>query len=403
MRSLLKEFAAACGVISLLGGALAAQTTPVPAGPSAQPKPAIVLPDARDAATWQKWAGEAGWQVIAPAISPQTDADSRAVALADAVRAAIKSQTADPAHLYLAARGDDSPLVLYTMSRIPDLWAAGLMLGGSPAAALASGRIYAANFTDAPVLWISDAAGDAELAARLKTAGLNIEWREAKSITIAQTFAALAQHAHAEFPTVADCETNTARFARCYWIEPTRFDAAERNDVLPKSRILDGSGASLDLGGFGYQLSEPGPGVLISYLPKDYVGPLKTGDRLVELDGQPIADAKDYTARMNKMYAEKEMVALIQRGKERLRLNTRVVLPNPDGMVTSRVQGKYDAEWKTIQIVSRSIVEMRVNIPPQWVPSDLYWNGLELEDLAKPGCYVLTVDKELLNAGPCSQ
>jgi hypothetical protein len=46
---------------------------------------------------------------------------------------------------------------------------------------------------------------------------------------------------------------------------------------------------------------------------------------------------------------------------------------------------------------------MRVNIPPQWVPADLYWNGLSIEDLAKPGCYLLTIDKELLNAAPCAQ
>ena len=80
--------------------------------------------------------------------------------------------------------------------------------------------------------------------------------------------------------------------------------------MLPNTRIIDGSGASLDLGGFGYKLTDPGPGVLISYLPRDYIGPLKTGDRLIELDGQPVEDARDFDARLNKMYAEKLMVAL---------------------------------------------------------------------------------------------
>jgi hypothetical protein len=78
-------------------------------------------------------------------------------------------------------------------------------------------------------------------------------------------------------------------------------------------------------------------------------------------------------------------------------------LPRPDAFLTARVQGKYDPEAKTVQILSRSITEMRVTIPPQWLPADLYWNGLVIENLAKPGCYLLTIDKELLNAAPCSQ
>ncbi len=134
--------------------------------------------------------------------------------------------------------------------------------------------------------------------------------------------------------------------------------------MLPNTRVINGSGASLDLGGFGYKLTDPGPGVLISYLPKDYSGPLKTGDRLIELDGQPVEDARDFDARLNKIYTEKLMVAMIQRGKERLRLDTRVVLPRPDAVVTARVQGKYDAEFKTVQIVSRSVSELRATIPP---------------------------------------
>ncbi len=367
----------------------------------AQPKPAIVLPDPRDATQWQKWTSELGWQLIAPAVDPQTDADSRTILVADAVREAIKNSTVDPARIYLAGRGDDAALVFYIVSRVPDLWAAGLALGGSPKPAINVGRMFAANFTNTPVLWISEAPGDAELAMRLKSAGMNLEWRNAKGVTIANFFEALSKRIHVEFPPVADCETNTPKFAHCYWMEPTHFDAAERNDVLPNTRVTDGSGAVLDLGGFGYKLTDPGPGVLISFLPKDYSGPLKTGDRLVELDGQPVEDARDFVARLSKIYTEKQMVTLIQRGKDHLRLETRVLLPRPDAVVTARVEGKYDPELKTVQILSRSVTELRVNIPPQWIPSDLYWNGLAIEDLTKPGCYLLTVDQELLNAAPC--
>jgi hypothetical protein len=367
------------------------------------PKPAIALVDPADAPQWRKWTQELGWQVIVPTVADGANADVRAEAVAAAVQAAIKDSTADKTHIYLAGRTEAAATVFYTISRVPDLWAAGLALGGSPKPALDTGRIFAANFTHTPVLWISDAAGDAELAAQLKTAGLNLEWRMARNLSIAQVFAALLQHTRAEFPNDADCETNSPKFARCYWMEPTKFDAAERNEVLPPTRITLGSGASLDLGVFGYKTDEPGPGVLISVLPKDYSGPLKIGDRLIELDGKPIADARDYAGRMNKMYAEKQMTGLVQRGKERLRFDTRVVLPRPDAFVTARVQGKHDPEDKTIQIISRSVTELRVTIPPDWAPGDLYWNGVSVEDLAKPGCYLLTIDQELLNAAPCTK
>ena len=367
------------------------------------PKPAIALVDPADATQWRKWTQELGWQVIVPTVPNGANADARVEAVTAAVQAAIKDGGADPTHIYLAGRAEAAAAVFYTISRAPDLWAAGVALGGSPKPALDTGRIFSANFTDTPVLWLSDGDADAALAAQLKSAGLNLEWRSAKSVSIAQLFAALLLHVHTEFPDDADCETNAPKFAHCYWMEPTKFDVAERNEVLPPSRIFLGSGASLDLGEFGYKLDEPGPGVLVAVLPKDYSGPLKVGDRLIELDGQPIADARDYAARMNRMYAEKRMAGLVQRGKEKLRFETRVILPSPDAFATARVQGKHDPEDKTIQIISRSVTELRVTIPQAWIPADLYWNGVSLEDLSKPGCYLLTIDQELLNAAPCSK
>jgi hypothetical protein len=44
---------------------------------------------------------------------------------------------------------------------------------------------------------------------------------------------------------------------------------------------------------------------------------------------------------------------------------------------------------------------MRVTIPEAWVPGDLLWNGLTLENVKMPGCHLLKLDKELLHAGPC--
>jgi hypothetical protein len=66
------------------------------------------------------------------------------------------------------------------------------------------------------------------------------------------------------------------------------------------------------------------------------------------------------------------------------------------------VQGKYDSQSKTLRVVSRSISEMRLNIPPQWTPLELSWDGLVLDRIEKPGCYLLSIDKELLNARRCT-
>ena len=388
-----------CGVISLLAGpgghpAAAAQATPAKS-------PAIVLVDGADAAQWRTWTKDLGWQVIAPAVdAAKANIDVRVQALASSVEAAIRNAGVDPARVYLAGRGSAAAVVFYAISRVPDLWAAGIALGGSPKPAVDTNRLFTANFTNAPVLWIGE-AGDQGLAEKLKSTGLNLEWRPAKGTTNGEVFEWLARHQRDEFPASIDCETNSPAFARCYWIRMARFDASERNDVLPSTRVAGGSGAALDLGAFGYNAADPGPGVLVSHLPEKYSGPLKMGDRLVALDGKPIQDARQFAETMEQIVEEKPVVALVQRGKDRIRVDTRIVLPKRDSAVTARVQAQYSAAEKEIQIISRTVTEMRVTVPPAWMPAALYWNGLSLQDLKSPGCYALTVEKELLHSSPC--
>src|SRR5271157_5953071 len=367
-----RTFALACGIISLFArGAAAAQATPAKS-------PAIVLVDGADAAQWQAWTKDLGWQVIAPsADAANANIDVRVQTLASAVEAAIRNAGVDAARVYLAGRGSAAAVVFYAISRVPDLWAAGIALGGSPKPAVDTNRLFAANFTNAPVLWIGE-TGDQALAEKLKSAGLNLEWRLAKGVTNADVFEWLAGHQRDEFPAAIDCETNSPTFARCYWIRMTKFDARERNDVLPSTRMAGGSGAALDLGDFSYSAADLGPGVLVSHLPGKYSGPLKMGDRIVALDGKPIQDARQFAETMEQIAEEKPAVALVQRGKERIRVDTRIVLPKRDSAVTARVQA-----------------------PSAWTPATLYWNGLSLQDLKTPGCYALTVEKELLHAAPC--
>ena len=396
------EFVRACATISLLLGwplgAQAAQNQP----PAAQSRtPAIALLDPDDAVQWRVWTREPGWQVIAPPGTGAPDIDSRVRALAAAVESAIQSGSVDPAQVYIAGRGDAVASVFYAISRMPDLWAAGVAVGGSPKAAIDSNRIFAANSTLVPLLWI---AGDDSrpMVEKLTAAKLNLEWQSASgSFHAAALIQWLARHQRDAFPISIDCETNSPTFARCYWIQPAKFDASERNDVLPSTRIPGGTGAALDLGGFGFQVDDPGPGVLVTSLPGKYSGPLKNGDRLVALDGKPLASARQYLELMEKFTEEKPATVTVQRGKERIRVETRITLPRRESGVTARVQAQYLPAEKEIQIVSRTITEMRVTVAPHWIPATLLWNGLSLENLEEAGCWLLSVQKELLHAEKC--
>ena len=339
--------------------------------------------------------------MITATVAPNADIDSRVKALAAAVESAIQNGTVDPARVYIAGRGDATAAVFYAISRLPDLWAAGAALGGSPKAAIDTNRIFTANFTNVPVLWISGDDGKA-LTDKLISAKLNLEWQNASSgANAAGLIQWLGRHKREAFPLSIDCETNSPAFSRCYWIQPTKFDANERNDVLASTRIPAGSGAALDLGGFAFKTDDPGPGVLVASLQEKYNGPLKAGDRLIALDGKPLADARQYLELMEKFTDEKNAVVTVQRGKDRIRVETRIVLPRREGGVTSRVQAQYLPAEKEIQIVSRTITEMRVTIPAEWTPSALLWNGLALESVKEAGCWLLSVQKELLHAEKC--
>jgi len=383
-------FAGVCA-ISLFCCAAAAQ----------QKAPAIALVESADAVQWQNWTRELGWQVIAPETAANTNIDARVQSLAAKVEAAIQSGAADPGRVYLAGRGDAAAAVFYTIARVPDLWAAAVALGGSPKPAIDTNRIFAANFTNVPVLWISGDEGKA-MVEKLAAAKLKVEWRPASSgANAASVFQWLAEHKREEFSPSIDCETLSPQFARCYWIQMTRFDPAERNDVLPSTRVPGGSGAALDLGGFGWKMDDPGPGILVSYLPDKYAGLLKMGDRIVALDGKPIADARQYQEILEKVTEDTLTVALVQRGKERIRIETKFRVPRRDAGVSARVQAEYLAAEKTIQIISRTVTEMRVTVPQQWVPGALLWNGLTLEEIKEPGCWTLSMQKEILHAEKC--
>ncbi len=375
-------------------GGLAAQ-------PAAKP-PLLVLLDG-DAKTWQGWTEAAGWRFLAGwAGVREKSIDLRIQALEARIADMKRQSPVDEGRIYLAAQGEGVAALFYVASRMPDLWAGAVALGGTARPAIDSNRLYAANTTLVPVLWLFADKTQEPLAQRLKAAGYNLEWKTEPAANPQQVFEWLSARRRDEYPASIDCETGSPAFPRCYWLAVTRFDPTQRNDVLESTRVRPvGSGAALDLGGFAWNPTDSGPGALISWLPENYKGPLKLNDRIVALGGKPVADGKAFAELMDQTTEEKPIVATVQRGKERMRVETRVVLPRREETVTARVQARYLPDIKEIQVLSRTVAGMRLTIPEAWAPAGLNWNGTDLGKADAAGCWLLEEKNQLLSAKRC--
>jgi hypothetical protein len=104
---------------------------------------------------------------------------------------------------------------------------------------------------------------------------------------------------------------------------------------------------------------------------------------------------------MAQITEERPAAATVQRGKERLRFETRIVIPKRAAAATARVQAKYLADDHQVQIISRTVTGMRVDVPAQWLPAVLNWNGVPLENMENAGCRLLTIEKAIEKSGPC--
>jgi len=366
------------------------------------PKSALLVLVGGEAKVWQAACQERGWQFLEPASDSGKSADQRIKAMADAVEEAETRLPVDPNRVYLAAQGGSVSTLFYMAARMPDVWAAAVAVGGSPRAAIDSNRLFAANTTNLPVLWLFANKDDEPLGKKLQSAGFNLEWRELTTAKPAEVFEWLAARQRDPFPTTADCETGSPLFTHCYWVEVTKFDPAERNDVLDSTRVEPlGSGAVLALGPFGYNPGEPGPGVLVASLPEKYAGPLKVNDRIVELGGKEVKDGTDYAQILYRTFDEKPVVVMVQRGKEHLRLETKIEIAPRAEPVTARVRGHYLPDLQEVEVVSRAISQMKVTLPEAWLPAKINWNGTELANASAAGCWLLDEQKELLSARRC--
>jgi hypothetical protein len=373
-----------------------------PAAGQAQKSPLLVLLGG-DTKVWQAACQERGWQFLEPAAdSPPKSIDQRIKALAGQVDEAEKKLPVDPNRVYLAAQGGSVSTLFYVAARMPDLWAAAVAAGGSPRAAIDSNRLFAGNTANLPVLWLFSNRDEEPLGKKLQSAGYNLEWRELATAQPTAIFEWLSGHRRDPFPTTADCETGSPLFTRCYWVEITRFDPAESNDVLDSTRVQPlGSGAVLGIGPFGYNPGDPGPGVLVASLPEKYSGPLKLNDRIMELGGKELKDGSEFAQILYRTFEEKPVVVMVQRGKEHVRLETKIELGPRAEPVSARVRAQYLPDLQEVEVVSRAITQMKLTLPESWLPAKINWNGTEVANSAAAGCWLLDERKELLSAKRC--
>ncbi len=348
--------------------------------------PLLVTLDSWDG--WKTIAASQGWQWFAFEKGLCTDAGVKEL------EAAVKGrQDIDPDRVYLAGRGDAAPCVFYAVSRIPDIWAAAVAVEGNPRRAIETNRLFSANLQMTPVLWM--AAPDTE---RRRIPGVT----ETADMSAENLVRFLSKARRAAFPLKVDYETGSMNFLRCYWVEIAKPDPVRRNDALPVTRVAPGSGAYLSLGGFGYDPKKEGPGAEVVWLPPNYSGPLKLGDRIVAIAGRPIDSGRDYARYMEDAREERAVVVTVQRGKERLRLDARILLPKREENLTVRVQAELMPEAKEILLVSRGIAAVKLTIPKDWVPVSINWNGNPGPRLEAPGCHVVADSGGAITAAPCS-
>ncbi len=370
--------------------------------PTAQPQPVlVVLPGVPDLAAvpayWRQWQNRVAgrsWLVVVPWGEFQTPGlwgDLFTKLLEALVEDVQRRLSADTTRTYLAAEGNLASHVFYVASRAPHLVAAGLAIGGDPKRAIETNRLFGANTALCPVLWLVKEPG-APLAERerkrLRAAGYNFDARPLDSFPLETGFEWLEKHRREPFPEEVDCETGNLKFARCHWLEITRLDPSQRNDVLASTRVRPGAGGYLDLGGFGYDPSAPGPGVRVVWLPPGYKGPLRLEDRIVSVGGRAVKDAQDYLTMMDEA-EEKPVAVIVERGRERLRLETRILLPRREETGTARVQGRFLPDTRELLIVTRGVGELKVRVPPQWAPARVNWNGNDLGSAEQPGCWTV--------------
>jgi hypothetical protein len=157
----------------------------------------------------------------------------------------------------------------------------------------------------------------------------------------------------------------------------------------------------LAVGPFGFNPGEPGPGVLVASLPEKYGGPLKLNDRILELGGKELKNGAEFAQILYQTLEEKPVVVMVQRGKEKIRLETKIEMAPRAEPLTARVRAQYLPDLQEVEVVSRAVAQMKVTLPESWLPARINWNGTEVANATAAGCWLLDEQKELLTAKRC--
>jgi hypothetical protein len=132
-----------------------------------------------------------------------------------------------------------------------------------------------------------------------------------------------------------------------------------------------------------FKLGSPGRASGFAFARK-YSGP-PDGDRIISLDGREIANAASIWTRW-KVTEDKLAVATVQpRQGPYPHGNPHHCAAAQSGISAS---GRYLPDDQEIQIVSRTVTEMHITVPPQWAKPEVLWNGFALENIQGPavGC-----------------
>ena len=351
--------------------------------------PLLVVPGGDSAvpvAQWASIAADLHWKLSIPT------GDLNPLALQKAVDEAKRKGGVDENRVYLLGIGEAAPAVFYAVSRIPHLWAAAVAVNGNLRALIQSNHVFAANSRNVPLLWLLNPDEEKVAAwslARLKEAGFRCEVRSGAKLTLKEPLDWFNGKRRDPAPKLVEYETGTLPFTRCYWLEISKVDPAQKNDVLQTTRVKPGSGASLAAGSFGYNPNAPGPGLVIGWLPKDYNGPLKLDDRILSVGGKAISDAADYERLLESMNEERAIALSVQRGKERIRIETRVVIARRDENWTAQIRGEFSPESHDLFVITRGVGEVKLDLPGEFVPAKVNWNGNPMGELEIAGCYML--------------
>jgi poly(3-hydroxybutyrate) depolymerase len=343
---------------------------------------------------WEAVIQNRGWHLVLPwtesRFSFHSEEGLRSIRAV--VQDFVQRHSVDSQRIYLAGHGDGAPAVFAAISRMPDLWAAGLAIGGDANLAIETNRLFAGNAAGTPLRWLYEENREPVLRnaiQRLRFSGINGTFQPASEFRVEEAALWLGQHARTLLPTSVDYETGSSEFRRAHWAEILEFDFAQRNDVLPSTRVDPGTGAFLRLGGFGYDPEGDGPGVPVKWLPPGYKGPLQLEDCIVSIAGTMVQDAAHYSAIMESQRESRDVgIILLRKGKS-IRIETRIVIPQRHEMETARILAEYIPEEKEILVVTRGVRRAMLRVPDAWAPVRLSWNGNDLDGRAAAGCWIL--------------